>query len=160
MKITLIACSDKNNIIGINNNIPWNCPVDMNFFKNYTINKTVVMGAKTFESLNFTPLKNRECLILSTTLTGENVFSSKESLLEFLSLRKITELVIMGGSSIYELFLEDAEKIILNQVNIEVEFNEEDEVSHFPDFDKTKYIKNTFFQNEEVTFNTYRKRII
>ncbi|OTO19441.1 dihydrofolate reductase, partial [Enterococcus sp. 3H8_DIV0648] len=44
-----IWAQDKNGLIGKNNRLPWHLPNDLRFFKETTINHTLVMGRKTFE---------------------------------------------------------------------------------------------------------------
>ena len=46
--ISLIVAYSKNNkVIGINNQIPWHIKEDFLHFKNYTTNKTIIMGEQT-----------------------------------------------------------------------------------------------------------------
>ena len=59
MNFELIVAFNKNNVIGINNTIPWYVPEDFNQFSKTTKDHIVVMGRKTFESLPNGPLKNR-----------------------------------------------------------------------------------------------------
>jgi len=51
MKISLIAAIDKNNLIGQNNQLPWHLPEDLQRFKALTLNKPILMGRKTYESI-------------------------------------------------------------------------------------------------------------
>ena len=46
--LSLIVAIGKNNEIGKDNKLLWNIPEDLNFFKERTINKTIVMGSNTF----------------------------------------------------------------------------------------------------------------
>ena len=46
----LVAISN-NNVIGVNNNLPWNLKSDLSHFKEYTLNKSIIMGRKTYESI-------------------------------------------------------------------------------------------------------------
>ncbi|MDE7112493.1 MAG: dihydrofolate reductase, partial [Malacoplasma sp.] len=62
-----IWCEDLQRGIGKNNTIPWKIKEEMNFFKNTTINKTVVMGKNTFLSIK-KPLVNRKNIVISSTL--------------------------------------------------------------------------------------------
>ena len=50
MIISLIAAASENNVIGKNNQLLWNLPNDMKFFKNTTWGMPVIMGRKTFDS--------------------------------------------------------------------------------------------------------------
>lgn len=111
---------DYDRVIGLNNKIPWHLKTDMEHFVRITTGKTVVMGRKTYESLppRFRPLPNRENVIL----TGNMSYSAKNCLIlhskdEILRLAEDREEVcIIGGAKIYELFLPDADKLIITHV--------------------------------------------
>ena len=62
-KVKIIVARNWNNIIGINNKIPWKCPQDLKFFKKMTEGHTVIMGRKTWESIGEKPLKNRNNMV-------------------------------------------------------------------------------------------------
>ena len=49
--ISLIVAIAENGTIGINNSLPWHLPDDLAFFKKNTVNKPIIMGRKTYESL-------------------------------------------------------------------------------------------------------------
>ena len=51
MKISIIAAMSQNRVIGIRNSLPWRLPADLRFFKTKTMGHTLIMGRKTFESL-------------------------------------------------------------------------------------------------------------
>ena len=47
----IIVCIDKNNGIGKDGGLLFRIPEDMAYFRRMTVNKTVIMGRKTLESL-------------------------------------------------------------------------------------------------------------
>lgn len=49
--ITMIAAIGKNNELGKKNDLIWHFSEDMRFFREQTINKPIIMGRKTLESL-------------------------------------------------------------------------------------------------------------
>jgi dihydrofolate reductase len=51
MKITIIVAASENLVIGYKNALPWHISEDLKHFKQITINHSVVMGRKTFESI-------------------------------------------------------------------------------------------------------------
>src|ERR1700712_2942137 len=51
MIISHLLAASENNVIGKNNQLPWNLPNDFKFFKNKTWGMPVVMGRKTYESM-------------------------------------------------------------------------------------------------------------
>ncbi len=66
--ISIIVAIDKNNLIGNNNSLPWNYPEDLKYFREITLNKTVLMGKNTFISIlnrNNKPLPKRKNIVVS-----------------------------------------------------------------------------------------------
>ena len=67
-------------VIGVNNDLPWNLKDDLAHFKKYTLNKIIIMGRKTYESIG-RPLPNRINYVISRTLKkidGADVFNNLE----------------------------------------------------------------------------------
>lgn len=113
MKISLIVATDLYGAIGKDNSIPWKQKEDLKRFKQLTLGKCIVMGSNTFDSLK-SPLKGRLNIVLTKSLEKrlkynqhDNVvvFHSIENLLSFCMDRNEAELVVIGGSQIYDLFL-------------------------------------------------------
>lgn len=52
-------------VIGVSGKLPWHCPADMEHFKRTTLNSTVIMGRRTWESLPSKPLPNRQNIVVS-----------------------------------------------------------------------------------------------
>ena len=50
-KITIIVAASENSVIGYKNALPWHISEDLKNFKKITINHSVIMGRKTFESM-------------------------------------------------------------------------------------------------------------
>jgi len=114
----IIVAVDNKWGIGCENDLLFNLPLDMQHFKNATLNKTVVMGKNTLLSLpNGKPLKNRENIVLSTSkLDGD--FILVKSLEELLSITKNKDDVfIIGGASVYELLLPYCDEAIITKVD-------------------------------------------
>ncbi|HEX4843744.1 MAG TPA: dihydrofolate reductase [Limnobacter sp.] len=65
MRVSLIAAVASNGVIGINNSLPWRLPEDLAFFKQTTLGCPVLMGRKTYESIN-RPLPGRLNVVVST----------------------------------------------------------------------------------------------
>jgi hypothetical protein len=88
-KISLIAAISKNNVIGMDADIPWEIPGEQVRFRALTIGKKIIMGRKTFESIG-RPLPNRNTIIVSRTqkITLEHCVtaSSIKGIYTFLSL--------------------------------------------------------------------------
>ena len=119
INVNLIVAFCKNNGIGNENSIPWKISSDLKKFKKYTSPKqniqssAIIMGKNTFTSIT-KPLPNRDNLILSTSLNIDETFDNKnivksfskvERIEDFVKLKNYDEVWIIGGSKIYDLFL-------------------------------------------------------
>jgi dihydrofolate reductase len=107
--INIIAAISRRGGIGLNNKIPWDLKGDMSNFKRLTIgngNNSVIMGRKTWESLNGCPLKNRKNIVISSILKNIDnnikVVNSLGEAIEYSNKKKYTTTWIAGGSRIYD----------------------------------------------------------
>ena len=109
-----IWAQDENGLIGKNNRLPWHLPNDLRFFKETTINHTLVMGRKTFEGMGGRPLPNRQTIVLTRDkdYQAENVMvmHSLDEVLAYDQMNK-GKTFIAGGSAIYSEFMPYCEKI-------------------------------------------------
>jgi dihydrofolate reductase len=114
--IVLIGAMSQNRVIGKNNQLPWQLPADLAYFKAITVGQTVVMGRNTFESLG-RPLAGRTNIVLSATSTFQppGVLVAR-SIKMILDRAKTETIFIIGGSCIYHLFLPYAKRIYLTLI--------------------------------------------
>lgn len=119
MKITLIAAIGKNRELGYKNNLIWKIPEDLNYFKDNTINKYIVMGINTFNSLPRL-LPNRKHIVLTRRNieldSSVIVVHSVDELLEYIN-NIDEEIMIIGGSLIYNQMIEYADKMLLTEID-------------------------------------------
>ena len=163
MKIKIIAAVCKNNGIGKNNSLPWNSKTDLKFFSKTTKgnnNNAVLMGRKTWESLN-KPLINRFNIIISSqklddSLPNVKVFKTIDDALEFSNSKNFDTLWIIGGSQIYETFLNDYCRLIEECFITQIE-EEYDCDAFFPNLNNWKISDNIIIGNYENIVNIYVK---
>ena len=156
--ISHVVALSNNNVIGVDNNLPWNLKTDLNHFKNYTTNKIIVMGRKTFESIG-RPLPNRLNFVVSRTIDEiENAFvfkSTKEAIdaakKKCLDDGNYNEIVIIGGGYLFKDTLEITNKLVLTNVDCDINGD-----VYYPDIDfkfwKEKSSEN-FSRNEDNDYN-------
>lgn len=121
MLISLIAAMDKNRLIGNKNQLPWHMPADLAHFKAMTLNKPIVMGRKTFESIG-RPLPMRRNVVISTQMqetAGIEVFPSLNAALQ--ALADQSEIMITGGAEIFKQALPLAKKMYVTWIEHEFE---------------------------------------
>lgn len=118
----LIAALDKDHAIGKDNKIPWHIPQDLSLFKKHTLNETVVMGRKTYESiLSYLnkPLPKRNNIVVSSTLEETNGIRVARSLSEALEISQKEfgqRPFIIGGQNLYEQALPLAVEMYLSHI--------------------------------------------
>ena len=119
MIISLVAAASDNNVIGINNTLPWKMPADMKFFKNLTMGHTVIMGRKTFESIDNRPLPGRKNVVITRNKNfsspGCTVLDSLDEVFKAFSNEK--EVFIIGGSEIFNLAMPKANRVYLTRIH-------------------------------------------
>ena len=108
MKVNLIVAVSENNVIGVKNDLPWNLPNDMNYFKKKTSGHCVIMGRKNYLSIpeKYRPLPNRTNIILTKNLNFKaeqcKVCNSLEKALEYSKLNGEKNPFIIGGGKLYK----------------------------------------------------------
>lgn len=112
MRTSIIAAVAENNVIGKDQDLAWHLPDDMQFFKQSTQGRTVIMGRKNYESIphRYRPLPQRTNIIItrdpSYEAPGCHVVHSLEEALERAQALGESHAFIIGGGEIYRLALE------------------------------------------------------
>jgi len=103
---SIIVAYDESRAIGLKNDLPW-VPIkeDWTHFKLVTLNGTVIMGRKTWESLPKRPLKSRTNIVVSRTLTELSDAFVCKSLAEAVA-KAGSHAFIIGGAEIYRQAIE------------------------------------------------------
>jgi len=115
--ITMIFACDERGAIGRDGDLPWNQRTDLQHFKRKTLNKPIVMGRKTWDSLG-RPLPSRRNIVMSR---GEVEGVEQMDYDEVLTLAQESEVVIIGGGEIYSLFLQHAKEVHRTVIHTQVE---------------------------------------
>ena len=106
--LSMIFACDEKGAIGKEGDLPWRQSTDLKHFKRTTLEKIVVMGRKTWESLG-QPLPKRRNIVMTRQGVDNDVETM--SFEQVMSLAEEHEVMIIGGGEIYELFLEHAKEI-------------------------------------------------
>ena len=134
--ITMLAAVGKNLELGKDNELLWRIPEDLQFFKQQTLGKKIVMGKKTLDSLPGLLPKRTHIVLTHQELEQSErliVFHDITELKEYLQqLRE--EVMIIGGAQIYQQFIDDADKLVLTEIDGEKEAD-----VYFPSFDKNDW---------------------
>lgn len=123
-QIVLIVAVAENGVIGAGGSIPWRLKTDQQRLKAITMNKPVVMGRKTFESLR-RPLPGRTNIVVTRDplyrASGAVVTTSFEAARAVAlgdALRRFAgEIAVIGGAEIYAQWMEAADRLDVTEVH-------------------------------------------
>lgn len=155
--INMIWAMDKNNLVGIDDKIPWHIKEDLLYYKSKTNGQTVLMGDATYYSLKgyykTKPLPYGKIYV--ATIDKSLVINGVEmiyDLTEFLKNNK-EELWVVGGATIYKLSLPYADRLYISFVKGEYVGNR-----YFPTVDFSKY--NLVWENdtEKVRYTVFERK--
>lgn len=139
--ISIIAAIGKNRELGKNNKLLWHISEDFKRFKTLTSGHIVIMGRKTYKSLDekYCPLPNRINIVVTrnrawTPLGCLVTHSIEEAIEKAKEFNK--EIFIIGGAQIYNLGIKYANKLYLTLVD--KKYPEAD--VFFPDYSEFKKI--------------------
>lgn len=123
MKLALIATQSENRVIGNGPDIPWKVKGEQALFKEVTMNGTLIIGRKTFDSIG-RPLPGRETIIVTRNpefqAAGCHTTNSLEAAVELASeLGKPT--FVAGGGELYSLAMPMADVLHLTTIHASVE---------------------------------------
>ena len=164
MEITSIVAVDKQGAIGKGNDIPWYLPADLKYFKKNTINKSILMGRKCFDSIG-RPLPKRNNIIVTRNpffiVSNCIVVQSIEEGMHWAKAQGEEELCIIGGGMIYEQTMQFWDTLKITEVDLEVE----DAEIFFPEIDYSQWTL-VFEEHHEkdeknphnYTFKTYKRK--
>lgn len=149
MPISIIAAISINNIIGINNKLPWRLPKELENFYSLIYQKPIVMGHNTYKSIG-KPIKDSKNYVLSNNSSLQipdcTIINSIDIILD-LAKQINTEIMVIGGESIYHQFLPFVTKMYLTIIDHEFAGN-----AHFPTWSKDDW---RIVEQQKITSEAY-----
>lgn len=135
--LIIIAAMSRNRVIGIENRLPWRLPDDLQHFKKITLDQTILMGRKTWESLPGL-LPRRKHLVLTRNADyqakGAIVIDSIEKAQSHVE--QGSALFVVGGANLYEQLLPHCETMYLTLVDADIEGD-----AWFPQWNNAEWVE-------------------
>lgn len=120
--LSLIVAFSTNQVIGVDNTMPWHLPEDLKRFRALTTGHHIIMGRKTYESLGRL-LPDRTTVIVTRNqdynVDGAVICHSLEEAVQ--ACKHDDEAFIIGGAQLYEKALDYVNKLYVTEVQLEVE---------------------------------------
>ncbi len=142
-KLAMIVARSRNNVIGIDGDLPWKISTDLKFFKKATLGKPVLMGRVTWDSLPF-PLPGRPNLVLTRNVdfnpAEAEVFYDIRKMVgrgfELAGALNVDEVMVIGGARLYAQLLPFCHRLYITDVQTDIEGD-----AFFPNFDKSQWVE-------------------
>lgn len=161
-RISLVAAVAENGVIGADGGMPWHYPADLAHFKETTLGHPVVMGRRTYESIEARlggPLPGRTNVVLSRresldlpegALHARDVDEALRLAAEALDDDRETVYVV-GGATVYEALIDEADELVVTEIP-----ESPDGDTSFPEIgDRWTVVDRT--ETGELSFVTYRR---
>ena len=158
MIISILVAMNEELLIGVNNDLPWKLQDDLEHFKNYSLNKPIIMGRKTFESIG-RPLPNRKNIVVSSSMKeqdGIKVFNNLNDAITFSKKyneeNDIDEIILIGGAKVFAEGLKQTTKLVISWVDASSIKGD----VYFPEFNKQEWREvdsKKFFKSEKNQYD-------
>jgi dihydrofolate reductase len=109
-----IAAMTPSRVIGRGTEIPWRIPGEQKWFKEATLGHPILMGSRTFESIE-RPLPGRKNLVVSRNRSWPEVEMIRD-LSRFDPEQYSTEVFVIGGAEIYAQLLDRCDELLIERV--------------------------------------------
>ena len=134
-KLSLIVAIAHDGVIGVNNTLPWHLPEDLKRFRALTMGHHIIMGRKTYESLNRL-LPGRTTVIVTRNtdyrVEGALVSGSLEDALA--QSAGDDEVFLIGGAELYREGLAKADQLYITEIDAHFEGD-----AFFPQMDRGQW---------------------
>lgn len=131
----------KNRVIGRDNALPWHLPADLALFKQLTLNKSIIMGRKTFDSIG-RALPGRTSIVVThqkqwqaeSAVVAHSLQDAVRLARQDAVARGAAEVMIIGGAAVFAEALPLCDRIYLTEVQTELQGD-----AFFPSVDLTRW---------------------
>jgi dihydrofolate reductase len=124
MKIVLVAAIGDNSVIGRDGQLPWRLRSDLQHFRKVTLNRPVIMGRKTHESIGKLLLGRTNIVLTrdpSLVAPGAVLATSLDAALGYAHTdavkRGADEIMVIGGSDIFAAIMPMADRLEITHVH-------------------------------------------
>ncbi len=124
MILSAIAAASSNDVIGMENRLPWKLPADQRYFKNVTWGMPVIMGRRTYESMDC-PLPGRINIVVTSNTEWKRdqvqVAPNLETAIGMAGEAGTREIFIAGGAVIFREAFPLLNRIYLTRIHARME---------------------------------------
>ncbi|MDP0490119.1 MAG: dihydrofolate reductase [Verrucomicrobiota bacterium JB023] len=146
-----IVAHDPNRLIGANGALPWHLPADLAFFKKTTLEHSIVMGRKTYDSIGC-PLPKRQNIVLTRDQDWRQEGVETISSLDALNKIPLRDgpVYIIGGAQVYQAALPLLDSLLVTHVRAAYEGD-----TWFPEYESLFPREELVAENEEFVIKRH-----
>lgn len=119
--LSLIAAIGRSNELGLQNHLIWKTKEDLSFYRSFTLHQNIIMGRKTFESMPFKAMQERNIFVLSSknidAYGDVNTFADISLLLKYIDINRQQNFIVVGGAQVYESFIPYVDTMYLTEID-------------------------------------------
>lgn len=154
--LSIIVAVANQNVIGINNTLPWRLPEDLKRFRALTTGHHIIMGRKTYESLGRL-LPNRTTVIVTRNknyqIEGALIAHTLQAALALCD--GDAEPFLIGGAELYKEGVQLANKLYLTEVHADFKgdaFFEQIDLTRWQQEEREKHIAENGLEYSYVSY--------
>ena len=153
--LSLVAAIGKNNELGIDNHLIWKIHEDLVFYRKLTLNHSIIMGRKTFESMPYKALEKRIPFVLSRRKLDAyydiNSYDDVIELLKYVEANPSEQFIVVGGAQIYEDMMPFVDTMYLTEID---DYGDAD--TFFPNIDMDEWNVEMIYKCEGIEYMNNR----
>lgn len=135
--ISIVAAIADSGVIGNENALPWHLPADLAHFKRLTLDKPILMGRRTWESLpGLLPRRRHIVLTRDCGYAAEGCIRVHSLAEAIAAAGDASELMVVGGANLYAQTLSVADRMYLTLVHAAIDGD-----TRFPAWDPADWIE-------------------
>lgn len=135
MKKIIVAAKSKNNVIGLNNDLVWSMPADLEHYHNLVRENWAIMGRTTYES-TYEPVPLQHTIVVTRNKDYQvkdntvSVVYSLEASFHYAEQHGQKQIFILGGGNIYTQAIKIADEMVITEIDVEAKGD-----TYFPSID-------------------------
>lgn len=152
MIISLVVAMSRNCAIGNAGGMPWHLPADLKHFKRITMDKPIIMGRKTYDSIG-RALPGRLNIVITRDKNwqADEVYVAHSVDDALRAAAEYEEVMIIGGANLYEQLLPNADRLYITEIDAEFPAD-----TYFPAIDTDDWQETARETREADEKNPYR----
>lgn len=127
-RLVLVVAMARNRVIGHNGGMPWSLKSDLQRFRALTLNRPMIMGRRTLESIGRV-LDGRDTIVLTReqelafegAISAHTPAEARDAAEACARRRGADEIAVVGGAQVFAAFLADADRLALTEIEAEPE---------------------------------------